>query len=87
MKFNDPIIQRILARGRHKAIIKIFPGGRRMLCGFEPKSRRSRKYHIKLLTTAIDLDELGKDQQAQVEANARIEDPNAPPPPLREAKT
>lgn len=86
MKITDPQIQRILRRGRHKAIIKDV-AGRRMLIGFEPNSKDSRKYHQKLFTNPIDLDQLGKETKDKVEESAmdklakELVDKAAPPPP------
>jgi hypothetical protein len=96
---HDTKIKKVLARGRHRAIIKDV-AGRRMLIGFEPSNPNSRKRHVKLMTSLIDLDQLGKDTKAAVEASAAdapkptatnpIEDlakqvaDKLPPPPKKE---
>lgn len=76
MNINDPEIQKLLRKGRLKAIIKNVTG-RRMLIGFERNNRRSRKYRIKHMTSPVDLDALGKDTKQLVEESAATQPANS----------
>ena len=63
-------IQKMLKNGRYKAIIKEV-AGRRMLLGFERRSKSSRKYGHKSLTSPIDLDRMNNPDLPPIDLNGQ----------------
>lgn len=70
-------LNKLIAKGRVKAIIKDV-AGRRFLFGFERLNKRSRKFHVKHFSKPIDMAELSKDAQAKAAPPLQL--PPAPTP-------
>lgn len=61
-------LKKLMAKGRLKAIIKEFPGNRRMLIGVERKSKASRKRRVAhIFARPIDMAELNKKPEPEQE--------------------